>query len=516
MEKPGTKREKNGNRMLRFLVAFLAVILAVLVALVIGLREQFAPEPAETQPQTSQQTTAPSQPPATTAPPTTVSPTTVPPTTVPPTTIPPTTAPPETMPVTPDYGEYTDVGSGYIAEIITYSAETFDGRTNDDYTAPIRNYLPEGTVDYASPQIISNSTMDYVLLRCGRRVYLEKNNKPRTDKIPVVSCYEGTLPDHNEIGFVSMERSGHFTVLTLDVLWKAPFYFDILPQKYADPEDRDYTIQKFTAEYVDITFCYATVFTGEITIPENDPLFSSAELICRESDCTLRLYLKEVGGFYGYDAYYNEDGQLCFQFRRPLSASATDDNWYGADLSGIRIFIDVGHGGLDGGSTVNDAEGNPVEEANLNLKLAKALQRELEVMGATVILNRTDDSRINADDRVKGLKEASPDICICIHHNSDGGVGVATGVQVCYCTPMSRDLAMQLYNKTVSSGVYREAFISWHYYFVAKQTNCPTVLMECGYMSNPADLADMLSSSVTEQKAVAMAKAIASYFLNVG
>ena len=48
--------------------------------------------------------------------------------------------------VTPDYGEYIDVGSGYIVEIITFSAETFDGTTNDDILvslcAPIQAGAP--------------------------------------------------------------------------------------------------------------------------------------------------------------------------------------------------------------------------------------------------------------------------------------------------------------------------------------------------------------------------------------
>ena len=472
--------------------------------------------PVETTQPTTQpaETTIPTTQPEETTQPTTEPMETTPPTTQPVETTPPTTEPDEGAAVTPDYGEYINVGYGYIAEIINYSAETFNGKTKDDYTAPIRNYLPAGTVDYASTKIVSNSTMDYVLLRCGRRVYLEKSNKPSTTKVPVVECYYGTLPDHNEVGFADMFREDHYTILTLDVLWKAPFYFDILPQEYNAPSHRDYTIDSFTAEYIDITFCYATVFEGEVQIPEDDKLFASAKVIQNESDCTLRLYLKKTGGFYGYDSYYNEAGQLCFKFLNPVSASKTSENRYGADLSGIRIFIDVGHGGLDGGKSVK-YDGKSVEEADLNLKVAKALQKELESMGATVILNRTDDSRINADDRVRQFKEANADLCIAIHHNSDSGVGTAKGLLVCYSTPMSHNIAQLMYKKNVNAGIYRANVIDWHYYFVAKQTDCPVVLMECGFMSNTKDLEDMLSSSITEKKAVAMAEAVATYFLKL-
>ncbi len=417
--------------------------------------------------------------------------------------------------VTPDYGEYTDVGSGYIVEVITGQAETFDGKTTDDNSSPLRNYLPEGTVDYASTTVIKNSSASYMLLRCGRRVYVSKNNWPSKDKVTVVDCYVGTLPDHNEVGFVSMEEIDHFTVLTLDVLWKAPFYFDLEPQSYNNPSTRDFRVSEVTAEYVDITFCYATVFEGTVTIPADNPLFSSAVLTQNESDCTLRLYLKKTGGFYGWDSYYNENDQLCFKFLNPVSATASD-NAYGADLTGIRIMIDVGHGGGDGGSPAVNAAGQSVEESDLNLKLALILKEELERMGATVILNREDDSALNTDERIGLLKETWPDVCISIHQNAYSGSASVSGAQVCYSTPFSQPLAKLIYAETVESGIYQKTSTSWHYYFVARQTNCPVVLMENGYMTNAGDLAGMQDENVLMQKAQSMARAVADYFLQIG
>lgn len=446
-------------------------------------------------------------------------------TTVP--TQPETTAPPETKPTEPEtkptepedenaipagYGEYMNVGSTYIAEVVAVSAETFNGKTKDDYSAPIRNFLPEGTLDYASTKTVKNSEAEYVLLRCGRRVYTEKKNTPGSSMTQVVECYYGTLPDHNEVGFVSLEQEGRFTVLTVDVLWKAPFYLKIGPQKYRNPSARDYRITKFTAEYVDITFCYATEFEGDITVGDN-PLFKSAKLTRDEYDCTLRLYLKKAGSFCGYDTYYNENDQLCFKFLNPASGTQTDQNSYGADLTGIRIMIDVGHGGRDCGCLATGDDGKQVEEEDLNLALAEVLKAELETMGATVILNRTDDSTLRVDDRVQSLRDAWPDICIAIHQNGFPDNSTVHGLQVCYSTPMSHDLAMLMYEHTVDAGIYRDAKYSWHYYYVAKQTICPVVLMECGYMTNPEDLAGMLDDAVLLQKARAMSKAAAQYFL---
>ena len=416
--------------------------------------------------------------------------------------------------VTPDYGDYVDVGSGYIVEIITDSAETFAGATTDDKSSPTRNYLPKGTVDYCSTTTIPSGTQTTILMRCGRRVYIQKSNYPSGTKTQVTDRYKGTLPDHNEIGIASVTQSGAYTILTFDTMWKAPFYFDLLPQTYNDPGEQDYRITSLTATYIDITFCYATIFEGTVQIPADNPLFSRAELTRNKSDCTLRLYLKKTGGFYGWDAYYNESGQLCFQFLNPAKVSAAT-NAYGVDLTGVRIMLDVGHGGLDGGAVARDADGNEVDEAELNLLLAEVLKEELESMGATVIMNRTDDSAVNIEERIRFLKEQAPDLCLAVHQNSIVGYPNHSGCEVCYATPFSQLAAKYIYQETLNSGIYKKTTLDWHYYFVARETVCPVVLLENGYMSNAGDLANMADTEVLTQKAQAIARGVAQYFLDI-
>lgn len=414
--------------------------------------------------------------------------------------------------VTPDYGEYIDVGSGYIVEIITGTAETFNGHTTDDYSDPRRNYLPEGTMDYCRQDPVDNK---YILMRCGRRVYISKANYPPPgNETTVVDCYRGVLPDHNEIGFASLAVTGNHTVLTLDSLWKAPFYFDLAPQEYINPGDRDFRISRMTAEYVDITFCYATVFNGTVTIPESNPLFKSAQLTQNGADCTLRLYLKKTGAFYGWDAYYNENGQLCFSFLNPAKASS-GSNVYGADLTGITILLDVGHGGYDGGAEAQKPDGTKVDEAELNLKLANALKKELEKTGATVIMNRTDDASLTVDERIMYLKEVAPDLCIALHQNSISGYPNIGGGLINYFTPYSQNISQYMYEQTKETGIYSKLYLEWGLYYVARQTACPVVLMENGYMTNAQDLANMLDENVLLLKAQSMARATAEYFLSI-
>ena len=433
---------------------------------------------------------------------------------------PATTAP--VLPVTPSGGNYINVGSGYLAEVIQVNVESFDGDTYDDFSHPTNNYLPEGTVDYCAKELVYGSSLKYVVLRSGHRVYYDKKvyphaSEPYSRMVAEVKQYAGWLPDHNEIGVASLETVGRHSVLTLDTLWKAPFYFKTNQSGYANPnggKDRDYAVASNNATYVDITFCYATVFEGKVTIPAGHPLFKSAEIIKNESDYTLRLYLRKAGAFYGWHAYYNDQDQLCFQFLNPAKVTAAD-NKYGADLTGTTIMIDVGHGGVDGGAVGTDAEGKQWDEAELNLSLANALKAELESMGATVIMNRYKDDQIDVNTRQKDFLEKSPDICIAVHQNSYS-TDKAVGFDAMYYTPWSQLLAKNIRSYSNESGVYTKTRLSWRAnYFMCRQTVCPTVLTENGYMSNPNDLAAMIDPVKVENKAIAIAHGIADYFLAI-
>jgi N-acetylmuramoyl-L-alanine amidase len=274
-----------------------------------------------------------------------------------------------------------------------------------------------------------------------------------------------------------------------------------------------------------------------VTIPAGHPLFKSAEVIKNDADYTLRLHLRKAGGFYGWHAYYNDNDQLCFQFLNPAKASAAA-NKYGADLTGTLVMLDVGHGGLDGGAAImrcptcnvnimaSDLKSGRCptcktkaetvyDEAELNLALANALKAELESIGATVVLNRTDDSIITVNDRQAQMLEISPDICIAIHQNSNNSESVR-GFFSMYYTPWSQMLASYIRDNTKETGVYTRTVLQWSAaYFMCRQPVCPTVLTENGFMSNAEDAADMIDPAKVELKAAAMAQSVADYFLAI-
>ena len=415
--------------------------------------------------------------------------------------------------VTPSTGEYQDVGSGYIGEVINYSAETFYYWDNDGYSHPVNNYLPQGTLDYVSTEVLTSNDgkETFRIMRCGYRVFTKKNNPPAA-KTTVLNCYIGTLPDHNEIGYVSMENQGQYSVMTLDVMWKAPFRLLLEAQDYRNPNGgggRSYAVSAFTSTYVDITFCYATVFTGDLVIPADNPLFSHATLTQNESDCTLRLHFKEAGAFYGWDANYNEQGQLCFSFLNPPKVTASD-NAYGVDLTGIKIMLDVGHGGVDGGAGGTTSAGIRYNESERNLNLALLLKTELEKMGATVLLNREDNSTRTVDERILMMRGSNVDLLIAIHHNSNSG-NTSSGFDSFYYSPFSHVVTHKVNDATKAAGIYSSSDVGWHIYYMGRQTYCPVVLTENGYMSNPTDMDADQATNV--KKAQAIAQGIADYYL---
>lgn len=412
---------------------------------------------------------------------------------------------------------YRNVGSGYIVEVVDQSVETFYGYGNDDYSNPTYNYLPKGTVDYGYYETITSDSGEqtYKLLRCGVRVYYKIKNTPNTIQSQAVDCYYGYLPNENQIDVASIVIEGHHTYLTVDTLWKAPFFFDFEEQAYKDPYTRDFRVERFNASYVDIRFCYATEVGGNIEIPGDHPLFSHAEWIDNGSDHTLRLHLKVAGGFYGWDAFYNDNDQLVFQFLNPVLVQKAD-NAYGADLTGTRIMIDVGHGRGDTGAFGLDSLGLGWIESERNLNLAYMLKEELESMGATVIMNRaSQEELLTQRERICFLKQESPDYCIAIHHNSGGADKERSGFEAGYFTTWSQLATDHIHYAAKASGVYDSSLVMWFYYYVNRQTNCPQVLTECGFMTNTEDFNKIINEEANRQKAISMAQGIANYFLEI-
>ncbi|MBQ8739999.1 MAG: N-acetylmuramoyl-L-alanine amidase [Clostridia bacterium] len=391
-----------------------------------------------------------------------------------------------------------------IVEIVALQAETFNGNTTDDCSRPTNSYLPQGTVDYKVGGIVyePESGNSYYNLRCGKRVYITKKNSPDPERVTVSKMYQGELPEYNTVSLALGEVDGKHTVFTFDTAWRAPFSVELAPQNYTNPTKQDYTISGVTYSYVDIKFFYSQTIDGDFTFIDH-PLFSSAQIIPAENGCILRLHLKTVGAFYGWNAEYNADGQLVFKFLNPPTVVEKND------LTGIKIVIDAGHGGRDIGAEGLRPETN--SEAERNLSLAVKLKAELENYGATVIMTRTTDVSMSADARCEFLRQQSPDLCISIHHDSSTRASASGGSIFCF-NAFSDKATKYVFDRTSAGGFYSTIQKGWHYFYLARVTSCPVVLTENGFISNPQDFAGIIDENVNALKAKAIANGVLDYF----
>ena len=68
---------------------------------------------------------------------------------------------------------------------------------------------------------------------------------------------------------------------------------------------------------------------------------------------------------------------------------------------------------------------------------------------------------------------------------------------------------------TEATGLYRSYQMIWFYYYVSRQTACPIVLTENGFMSNPDDVTNMLTEEALDKKADALVQGIVNYYLEL-
>ena len=162
------------------------------------------------------------------------------------------------------------------------------------------------------------------------------------------------------------------------------------------------------------------------------------------------------------------------------------------------VLIDPGHGGIDGGAVGK----NGTVEKGINLSISEKTAAIFGLFGVSNALTRDGDyllssdfdttvrSRKNADlkNRVK-LAESMNDACfISVHLNSYQGEN-CHGAQVFYSPnhPDSKRLAKLLQTELVSNldkENHRVAKKSENGHYILRNIQCPSVLVECGFLSN--------------------------------
>lgn len=173
----------------------------------------------------------------------------------------------------------------------------------------------------------------------------------------------------------------------------------------------------------------------------------------------------------------------------------------------ITIVLDAGHGGFDGG-VVGKTTG--VKESDINLAITKATKTYLKKAGYNVVLTRsnseglysvTDKNKKLADfkKRKEIIEQSKPALVVSIHQNFYP-IESVSGPQVFYWekSEVSKEYARIIQN-TINAGTGGKRVAMKGDYYILQCTEYPSVLIECGFLSNPTE-EKLLVSAEYQQK----------------
>ncbi len=176
-------------------------------------------------------------------------------------------------------------------------------------------------------------------------------------------------------------------------------------------------------------------------------------------------------------------------------------------LFGKTITIDIGHGGKDPGTVVNN-----ILEKDINLKIGKYLEKELIKKGANVILTRNGDYDLSSpnsyrrkksdfDNRIKIINNSSASMYVSIHLNYLEQASYY-GPQVFYNNINNNNKKIannmqNILNKKLKTN--RKVKLIPEDTYMYSRLNVPGVLVECGFLSNYNEKTKLMSKEYQQK-----------------
>jgi N-acetylmuramoyl-L-alanine amidase/beta-lactamase regulating signal transducer with metallopeptidase domain len=157
------------------------------------------------------------------------------------------------------------------------------------------------------------------------------------------------------------------------------------------------------------------------------------------------------------------------------------------------IVIDAGHGGKDPGAKIDE---------ELESKIVESIAKKIKALNGSedlkIILLREDDSFVSLSDRVIKINQINPDMLISLHLNAsknpnEKGVYAFISSQNGFyekSLEKANQLIENISNNNLTKGGVKNANL-----YIIKNSKCPAVLLEVGYLSNANDKAYITSES---------------------
>lgn len=176
----------------------------------------------------------------------------------------------------------------------------------------------------------------------------------------------------------------------------------------------------------------------------------------------------------------------------------------------LRIAIDAGHGGTNGGS---EGITSHINEKDYTLLFAKALQKFLKSKGVKdVIMTRTKDTTFGNTDRVLWLQQQQPDLLVSLHLNSAGNS--TRGSSTYYKHIGFRPLSVFILKEMLAIGMEEYGNTGNFNFLLNQPTDFPNTLLEIGFLSDVKDERKILKPSFHAQVAKQVYQGIVDFLNN--
>ncbi len=142
------------------------------------------------------------------------------------------------------------------------------------------------------------------------------------------------------------------------------------------------------------------------------------------------------------------------------------------------VIIDPGHGGHD-----NGGQWGRVYEKHLALDTSIRLESHLKKMGYNTVLTRRSDYFVSLPGRMATANKYKNAIYVSIHYNYTWKQGVS-GIETFYHSQQSHKLARDVHRGVMSRVKVVDRGVKYARYYVIRNCDLPSVLVEGGFVSN--------------------------------
>jgi N-acetylmuramoyl-L-alanine amidase len=196
------------------------------------------------------------------------------------------------------------------------------------------------------------------------------------------------------------------------------------------------------------------------------------------------------------------------------------------------VVLDAGHGGHD-----NGASSRYGYEKDFTMDVVRRLRKRLEAAGLRVVQTRNSDTFVELERRPRVANKTPNSIFVSIHFNSADWKPSANGIETYAIPPlgvppsgqdtvMARDrlpelghalepvdftLATTMHHALIAKMKVEDRGVKRARYVVLKDAAAPAILIEGGFLTNPADAARIANPAWRETYAAAIAAGIMEY-----